>query len=217
VLTTLAEKVDPRHAALLVIDVTNDFCSEKSPRTARRQNLATVQDAARRIDAFIGAARRAGMTVIFIKPGKPKEEQSDASKEQLVRSSVTFAPTADRAEDEEEWGRDFYAVSPLPGELVFEKSRYSAFIDTNLKDLLVERGIRSLLMTGVSTNVCVESTARDAYMLDFYVVLVEDCCGAYKPNLHAATIENINDRFGVAVTGADVQAAWAEVLAGSAR
>ncbi len=210
-LTTLAEKVDPRHSALLVIDVTNDFCHEASPRTARRQNLPTVQAAAGRINDFIAEARKAGMPVIFVKPAPP-EDRSEAAKEQGSRNSTTFGPADGRSAEDEEWGRDFYAVAPLPGEMVFEKSRYSAFMHTDLKQILEAKGIQSLLMTGVSTNVCVESTARDAYMLDFYVVLVEDCCGAYKPNLHAATIENISDRFGVVVTAADVVDAWSTVL-----
>ena len=214
-LTTLAEKVDPRHAALVVVDVTNDFCHEGSIRTAKRMNMPTVQAAARRIDAFINEARRVGMPVIFVKPAMPAEVRPEAQEEQGSRNSASFAG-GDRSRAEEEWGHDFYAVSPLEGELVFEKTRYSAFTRTDFKEVLEARGIKSVLMTGVSTNVCVESTARDAYMLDFYVVMVEDCCGAYKPNLHAATIENIADRFGVVVTAADVVEIWSGVLAGTA-
>lgn len=213
---TLAEKVDPRTAALLVVDVTNDFCHEASPRTAKRMNLPTVQAAARRIDAFIQEARKAGMEVIFIKPGPSDREKTAAQKDQAIRNAAALGPSAERSLEDEIWGRDFYAVSPLEGELIFEKSRYSAFMHTNLKEILEEKGITSLVMTGVSTNVCVESTARDGYMLDFHIVFVEDCCGAYKPNLHAATLENIADRFGVVVTASEVVEAWAGILATTA-
>ena len=63
----------------------------------------------------------------------------------------------------------------------------------------------------ISTNVCVESTTWHGFMLDFYTVLVEDCCGYYKENLHIATIENVNDRCGVVASAADVQACWAPI------
>ena len=65
-LKTLAEKVAPQHAALLVIDVQNDFCHEASPYTARRQNIPGVQEAVGRMESFIGRARAAGMPVIFV-------------------------------------------------------------------------------------------------------------------------------------------------------
>jgi ureidoacrylate peracid hydrolase len=208
-LTTLAEKVDPKNAAVLVIDVTNDFASEKSPRTAFRQNLKGVQESVGRMEAFIKEARRAGLPIIYIKPAGPGA-RSEASKDQASRN--TTARNDPRTPEEEAWGREFYQLVPAPEDLILEKTRYSAFLDTDLKQILRDRGIQSLLLTGISTNVCVESTARDGFMMDFYVVMVEDCCGAYKLNLHEATMENVRDRFGVVATAAEIQEAWASVL-----
>lgn len=68
-------------------------------------------------------------------------------------------------------------------------------------------------MTGVATNVCVESTARDAFMLDYYVVFVDDCCGTGDQELHQATLRNMSRSFGVVVQAQDVIGAFAETNA----
>ena len=71
------------------------------------------------------------------------------------------------------------------------KHRYSAFINTDLNTVLRAKGIQSVMVTGVATNVCVETTARDAYMFDYYVTMIDNCVAAYDPKLHENTLENI--------------------------
>jgi ureidoacrylate peracid hydrolase len=73
-------------------------------------------------------------------------------------------------------------VQPTAGDLVVVKHRYSAFAGTDLDARLKECGIRSLLLTGVATEVCVESTARDGYFLDYYITMVADCCATANPS-----------------------------------
>jgi ureidoacrylate peracid hydrolase len=207
-LKTLEEKVDPKHAALIVVDVQNDFCHEDSPYTKRRLNLPGVQETAGRIDELIKEARQAGVQVVFIQSTGGAGYRTEVQLEQTLRNAPGADPSRDICQ-EGTWGAEFYKVSPEPGDWIVPKSRYSAFINTPLLSMLREKGIQSLLMTGVSTNVCVESTSRDGFMLDFYIVMVEDCCGFYKQNLHVATLENITDRFGVIASAADVTRAWA--------
>ncbi len=96
------------------------------------------------------------------------------------------------------------------GEPIVVKHRYSAFIDTDLDLILRSRGIQSLVMTGVATNVCVESTARDGYMRDYHIVFVDDCSACYDAAKHAATLRHITDHFGVVVQAADIIATWQE-------
>ncbi len=211
-LKTLEEKVDPKHAALLVVDVQNDFCHEDSPYTARRQNLPGVQETAGHIDAFIKEARKAGVQVVFIQSTGGPGYRTEVQLEQTLRNAPGADPTRDICQ-EGTWGWEFYKVSPEEKDWIVPKTRYSAFINTPLLTMLHEKGIKTLLMTGVSTNVCVESTLRDGYMLDFYTVLVEDCCGFYKPNLHEATVENVTDRFGITASSADIERAWAAIPA----
>jgi ureidoacrylate peracid hydrolase len=94
------------------------------------------------------------------------------------------------------WGAEFYRVSPQANDFITTKHRFSGFVGTDLNLVLRARGIETLLMTGVASNVCVETTARDAYNLDYQIILVEDCCGAFSAEEHASTITNISKYFG---------------------
>ncbi len=97
----------------------------------------------------------------------------------------------------ESWGAEFYRVSPLRNEFVVTKHRFSGFFGTDLDLVLRSRGIETLLLCGVATNVCVETTVRDAFNLDYNVILVEDCCGPFALDEHAATLTNISKYFGI--------------------
>jgi len=99
----------------------------------------------------------------------------------------------------------------LPGECIVTKHRYSGFINTDLDLILRAQGIQTLIMTGTATNVCVESTARDGFMLDYYIVFLGDCTGTGDRNLHEATLQNISGAFGVVCNSTDVSAHWATV------
>lgn len=81
-----------------------------------------------------------------------------------------------------------------------KKERSSAFIKTDLDLILRSRGIETLLMTGATTNVCVETTARDVFNRNYDILLVEDCCGAHDEAEHAATLNNIHKYFGKLTT-----------------
>ena len=81
-------------------------------------------------------------------------------------------------------------------EMVVEKRCYSAFHNTQLDDILRRRGIRSIVMTGVATNVCVESTLREAFFHGYYVVMPPDCVGSANATLHEATIKSVDFIFG---------------------
>ena len=106
------------------------------------------------------------------------------------------------------WGADFHLIAPRPDEPVVIKHRYSAFANTELDGLLKRRGIRSLLLTGVSTDTCVESTGRDGYFIDYYVTLVTDCCAGASERDHLAAVERFERDYGAVVRSADVIGAW---------
>jgi ureidoacrylate peracid hydrolase len=74
--------------------------------------------------------------------------------------------------------------------------------------VLRARGVESVLVTGVATNVCVETTARDAYMFDYYVTLVEDCSAAYTRAAHEGTVENIRNHFGLVASSQEIVETW---------
>lgn len=106
------------------------------------------------------------------------------------------------------WGAAFYRVSPEDGDLVLEKHRHSAFIGTGLDQALRDRGIRTVVVAGVQTHVCVESTLRDASARGYYVVVPGDCVGSFDRDLHDKTLRCVAMHFGEVVESADLVARW---------
>jgi len=86
---------------------------------------------------------------------------------------------------------------PAPQDIVIDKPRYSGFANTNFDSVLRSRGIRNLLLTGIATNVCVESTLRDGFFLEYFGVLLDDACYQAGPvEAHDTTLYNVKTFFG---------------------
>jgi len=210
-LRTLSQKVNPSHAALLVIDVQNDFCAKGGLLDRQGFDLTLIKEMVPRLKDFIAAARNHGTTVFFIKNvynGPNDWYLSDVFLEQMTRRMGT-AYTGYRVCEPNSWGGSFYGgVEPLEGEAVIVKHRFSAFQSTDLNLILRSRGIRTLIVTGVVTNVCVESTARDGFFNDYYIVLVGDCCASPAQEDHRQTLKNIDRFFGQVVSANEVMNCW---------
>ena len=102
-------------------------------------------------------------------------------------------------------------LKPLKNELIIRKHRYSAFKGTDLDMVLRSRGIKTVITTGVSTNVCVESTLRDAFETGYYVCLPSDATASWNMALHESTIETIRHRFGIVTKTEDIEDIWNKV------
>ncbi len=203
VLKTLKERCDPRWSALIVVDVQNDFASPKGSAAQRGDDMSDSLAMVPRLIRLIDEARRVGLAVVYIKT--THSEWTDTPS-WIYRKSQQSALNTCR---EGTWGAEFYdGISPLPGERVVIKHRYSAFINTDLNTVLKAKGIESVLVTGIATNVCVETTARDAYMYDYYVTMVSDCAAAYDAKLHENTLENIRRHFGLVVSSEEIMETW---------
>ena len=213
-LTTLPQRAAPAHAALIVVDVQNDFLADDGFVARKGGDMTHLRASVPPLVRLIDAARQAGVLVVFVQAIYDDEYLSDAMRDRNRRTGLEV----DRCTTGS-WGADFYEVRPAPGEPVVVKHRYSAFMGTELDHVLKARGVRSLLLTGVVTDVCVESTARDGYFLDYYVTLVEDCCGAQTPDDHAGTLRRCRRDWGVVATTEEVIGTWAHrptVAAGTA-
>ena len=106
------------------------------------------------------------------------------------------------------WDQDFYEVRPLPDEVIVTKHRYGGFENTDLDLVLRSNRIKSVIITGVATNVCVEAAARDAFMRDYYVVVVSDCTAGRDESFHRAALTNIELHFASVVTADAVAGTW---------
>jgi ureidoacrylate peracid hydrolase len=212
-LTTLAQKVSPQNAAVIVVDVQNDYCAPVGGLARLGVDMSAIEACVPRIAELIAGARRIGVPVIFVRAHHDAATESPAYRELRQRRS----PNKPRWCEPGSWGADFYQVAPEPGEVVITKYRYSGFADTNLDLVLRSQGISSLIMTGVASNNCVECTARDGFMRDYYIVFVDDCTAATNKAIHAATLANMDSLFGVVVQSTQVLAEWDAINPGARR
>jgi ureidoacrylate peracid hydrolase len=203
---TLAEKVDPAQTALLVIDVQNDYNHDDGYSARRGNDVSVCQAMIPRLARFVDAARAAGVTIIHPRNWHRRETDSTAWLDRLARGGRT---RNQRAAIAGTWGAEFYQIVPQPGEEVVSKFRYDAFLGTNLEYLLRARGIRTVICTGTTTEVCVESTARAALMRDFHLVVIEDCCASPDAEAHRVSLKVLGGNFGEVTTADRIEAIWA--------
>ncbi len=207
-LVSLAQKSAPGNAALVVVDVQNDFCADDGYFGRVGADVKAVQRVIPTLQRLIEHARKAGVLVVFVQAIYDPEYVSAPMRERNLRKGREMSRCLTGS-----WGADFYGVRPKPGEPVVIKHRYSGVINTELDAVLKRHGVKSLLMTGVATDTCVESTARDAYFIDYYVTLVEDCCGAFNEQDHAGALARFDRDYGAVVTADEIIACWNAVPA----
>lgn len=206
-LRTLEEKVNPKHSALICVDMQNEFCEATGGSASEGSDISMIREMAPRLTSFIGAARALSLPVIFIRSVYDTEDGRYLSDAWIERRTSHKGPKSEYIPFcvEGSWGWEFVkGVKPRNDELVVTKHRYSAFFDTELDLVLRSRGIRTIIVTGVTTNCCVDSTTRDGFMKDYYVVLVSDCVAAFSQRAHAAALENLGRLFGQVASSAEV-------------
>ncbi len=206
----MPRRSQPEHCALLIVDVQNDFCAEGGAMHREGRDLTLVKAMVPRLAAFVDAARAAGVPLIWIRNvynTGPNWYLSEVWLEQAHRrrrGAYLSIPVC----EPEQWNGDFFQIRPIADEAIVTKHRYGAFESSDLDLVLRSRGIRTVVMTGVATNVCVETTARQAFLRDYYVVFTSDCTATYSQAEHDATLHNINSFFGAVVSSEEVRACW---------
>ncbi len=215
---TFEEKIHPSHSAVLVVDMQHDFCSRRGAYDQANPGLdfSPIDEMVPRLAAFLHEARQLGVPVIYVQAIYNADDDRYLSPAWLEHARrrrhgmYTTIPVC----KEGSWGAEIIPqLRPKDSEIVVRKHRYSAFIDTSLMAYLRNKGIRTLLVTGVGTNGCVESTARDAFMLDHFVVVVEDCVSTYWREMHQSSLKNIDLLFGEVQRSTAVVEAWKRILA----
>jgi ureidoacrylate peracid hydrolase len=189
------EALDPARTALVVVDMQNAFVKEGAGHAYVEEAASTCPNINRLADAL----RNAGGTVVWILNTVTKESLESWS--HFHRELSTAAGFKRRTESMSEgaYGHELYAtLKPAEPDLMVRKSRYSAFIQgsSDLDQVLRSRGIDTVLVTGTATNVCCESTARDAMMLNYRTLMVSDACSASTDDQHAATLYSFIINFG---------------------
>jgi ureidoacrylate peracid hydrolase len=182
--------VDLPRAALVIVDMQNVFAGRGETVYLPEQKISEVTRAIEQTRRLADASRTAGVTVIYVIMTKEPERKGKG----LIKGIQDI-----KIVDE---------LEPLPGDVIIEKSSYSGFRGTSLDEFLRSRGISHLIFAGTATNVCVESTVRDSYFLNYWPILVSDATSNAGPAAtQEATVWNVEEAFGwVATTGNVVQA-----------
>jgi nicotinamidase-related amidase len=204
-LAELGARVDPKHTALILVDLQNDFCDPKGAMGARGEDLSVAQAILPTVSRLLGGARKAGLMVVHVKAEYGLDSASDVS---LHSGNGVGATECCRPGS---WGAEFVdEARPLDGEQVVVKHRFSPFPDTRLELLLRANCIRTVVVMGVATHCCVEATVRDACHKDFYVVVAKDCCATRgrMRHLHEASLETMGLYFAAVVLSDEILDAW---------
>lgn len=175
-------EVNLSKAAVTVVDAQNAFVSKGGLLDIAGLDISAAPNVVRSIGLVLDSARASRVPVVYLQMGY-KPDLSNAGrpnspnwhKELAVRLMRERPELKGKLLSEGTW--DFAIVdelTPQPGDLVLTKTRYSGFAGTTLDNELRVRGIRYLFFAGIATNVCVESTLRDAFFLDYFPILISD-------------------------------------------
>jgi len=203
---------DGSKAAVIVVDMQNDFGAKGGLLDRQGIDISIVQKAIRPTAKVLTAARQKGIRVLYLKMGY-LPDLSDLGSEDSpnrIRSLQSGVGTEVRAPDgrasriliRDTWNTDILAeLKPFPSDTVIYKTRFSGFYRTNLDDTLKRMGMKYLLIVGCTTSVCVESTVRDAMFRDYRCLVMADCTGEpYGYGLarsnHEASLLLIESEFG---------------------
>jgi ureidoacrylate peracid hydrolase len=212
VLWELDEQIRPDHAGLVVVDVQNDFvhpdgwCAREAMPGYLDHN--GIPAALERVGDLLGAARARDLLVVLLRNIGDERYQSGPTRAVYRRLQGEGRPGCTL---EGTWGAELHErVRPVdrPREFVVDKHRYSGFAGTRLDLLLRSHGVRTVVACGFATSGCVESTVRDAFFADYYVVLAEDACADYAAERHRASVTKIDLSFGRTVPTGAVLDAW---------
>ena len=193
--------IDVAHTAVVLIDMQRDFIEPGGFGASLGNDVSRLARTIAPCRALLNAAREAGMLVIHTREGH-RPDLSDAPKAKLERGSPTLRIGAPgpmgRILIRGEPGHDIIPeLAPLPDEPVIDKPGKGAFYATDLHAVLHEHGIDTLLVGGVTTEVCVHTTVREANDRGYRCIVLADCCGSYFPEFHEVGLRMIKAQGGI--------------------
>lgn len=201
---------DPEHTALVIIDMQRDFLLPGGFGSSLGNDVSLLQTAVPPLQRLLAAAREAGMTVIHTREGHlpdlsdcPPSKLRRGKPSQRIGDPGAFGRILIRGE----YGHDIIdELTPVEGEIVIDKPGKGAFYGTTFGDELVSRGITSLIVTGVTTEVCVHTTTREANDRGYECLVVSDCVGSYFPEFQRVGLEMVSAQGGIFGWVADSEA-----------
>jgi nicotinamidase-related amidase len=192
-------KCELSRTALVVIDMQNDFCCKGGFGEALGNDVSPAEAIIPKVQSVLGGCRALGMTIIHTREGH-LPDLSDCPESKLQRSQVNGKGIGDvgpmgRILIRGEYGHDIVdELQPLEKEWIIDKPGKGAFYKTSLEQLLQQRGIKSLILTGVTTHVCVHTTLREANDRGYECLVLDDATAAYDIADHDAAIRMVHQQ-----------------------
>ncbi len=179
---------------LMVIDVQNDYCSRNGGLGKKGADLSMIEEMIPRLAKFLTRYRKLGLPIIHTKNVHSDENNSPS----LIRKNMhVLAKPGSWGGD---WFENYSEFRPRDNEHVIGKNRFSSFEGTNLDLMLRSAGIETVILTGVTTEVCVETTARVAFVKDYNVIVVKDCVATLSKEIHEASLKTLENFFAFLTT-----------------
>lgn len=205
-------RLSAAETAVVVIDMQNAYASPGGYVDLAGFDIAGAASVIGRIATVLDTARKAGVQVIYLQngwdadyveaggPGSPNWHKSNALKTMRARPELKGQLLARGG-----WDYELVdALKPQPGDISLHKTRYSAFFNSQLDSVLRARGIRNIVFVGIASNVCVESTLRDGFHLEYFGIMLKDATHHLGPEfVRDATVYNVEKFFGWVSTVAD--------------
>jgi ureidoacrylate peracid hydrolase len=224
-LVTLPARPEPirvavEETAVIVVDMQNAYASPGGYLDVAGFDIGGAAAVTEECSKVVATARAAGMPVVYFQngwdedyveaggPGSPNFHKSNALKTMRARPELQGKLLARGSWD--------YALvetlKPHPSDIVLPKTRYSGFFNSQLDSVLRSRGIRNIVLVGIATNVCVESTLRDGFFLEYFGIMLEDATHQAGPEyLQKASVYNVETFFGWVSTVADFCGAFGQI------
>ena len=206
--------------AVIVIDMQNAYASPGGYLDLAGFDIGGAAGVIAQSAKVLDVARAASMTVVYFQngwdeayveaggPGSPNYHKSNALKTMRARPELQGKLLARGG-----WDYELVeALKPQPGDIVLPKPRYSGFFNSQLDSVLRARGIRNLVFVGIATNVCVESTLRDGFFLEYFGIMLEDATHQAGPEfVQRAAVYNVETFFGWVSSVADFCGAFGQI------
>ncbi len=207
-----ALRLNAAETAVVVIDMQNAYASPGGYVDLAGFDITGAASVIGRIATVLETARSAGIQIVYLQngwdadyveaggPGSPNWHKSNALKTMRAKPELHGQLLARGG-----WDYELVdALKPQPGDITLHKTRYSAFFNSQLDSVLRARGIKNIVFVGIASNVCVESTLRDGFHLEYFGVMLEDATHHLGPDyVRDATIYNVEKFFGWVSTVAD--------------
>ncbi len=205
--------LDTQRTALIVVDMQNAFCTKGGMMDYHgRLDESMISGVTSVCQRIIAMSRETGIPIYYIRMTYGLDVDANLGpdspfywKEKGLKAEQQNPELREKILHRGTWGWEIIdELKPEPGDIVVDKSRYSGFINTELDALLKKDNIKYTVFTGIFTNICVESTLRDAFHREYFAVLIRDACGAIgADHSHDVTVWNVQNAFGWVTTSDD--------------